>query len=629
MAERAPHWTDSLIGDSLENTNRKTLLRCRRMAESDAIKLRIPRQDLDGFPLFNLTATDASRWARSLPLGHSAEVAQKLHRAFGDLNRVDMAPDLRFDIIEALRPTLSMALSALSKSYLNQPVVLPEEPKKLSRLALGLYDLQSIAYTTTAIHSIQRRKTLKSTNPAKLVCHAIHRAITANSEKILLTYQLYQPADVHAWSDLHQLYMLAERQRLHTQMVADELSGNGSISDAYLRVLMLGCCKPNQLRQRDLRGVFRGLTDWVSQLQMNKPEDGDGLFLLDMGADHPPLYGSLYSTATGANTRRINTSALVDYLQSLQNGQDERGIVYDQESSVSPVVMEHLSVAWGVMSKRNFTRAPGRERMWVSVGLGNTHYYVSGGIPFEDMIDEDGELEAKQAEARNPVIGEGGDSSRSEVELWERAFAISEDKNEMDGDVEDEIREAEGTASRAKGERHPVYPVRMHNVSPGGYCLQWSSDITERIKTGDIVSVREIDNSSWSIAVIRWVNQIKDGTTLLGVELLGPHATPYGAAVQHKTGGEEEAVRALLLPEIKLVGQPNTLITPRDGFQERQKVRLIRQGEDSLVQLHKKVSSTATYGQYEFREIRQLEEVMSQDKAQVGATQYTSIWDNI
>ncbi len=599
------------------------------MADSDAITLRIPRQDLEGFPLFNLTEGDASSWASNLPLAHPTEVAQKLHRAFSDLNRVDMAPDLRFDIVEALRPTLSMTLSALSKAYLNQPVVLQEEPRKLSRLALSLYELQAVAYTTTAIHSIQRRKTLKSTNPAKLVCHAIHRALTVNSEKILLTYQLYQPADIHAWSDLHQLYLLAERQRLHTQVVADDLAGNGSISDAYLRVLMLGCCKPNQLRQRDLRGVFRGLTDWVSMLQMNRPEDGDGLFLLDMSADHPPLYGSLYSTTPGSNSRKINTEALVDHLQSLQNSCDERGIVYDQESSVSPVVMEHLSVAWGIMSKRNFTRAPGQERMWISVGLGNTHYYVAGGIPFEDTIGEHGELALEQAKARNPFIGEGGDSTRSEIDLWERAFNRSEDEEDQDGDVEFEIREAEVSVESGNDERHPVFPVRMHNVSPGGYCLQWSSDITERIKTGDIVSVREIDNTSWSIAVIRWVNQLKNGTTLLGVELLSPRATPYGATLQSRTGDVGEPMRALLLPEIKLVGQPNTLITPQRGFQERKKVKLLRHGEESLVQLQKKVSSTATYAQYEYRVIRQLEEVIRDDNTQVAITQYKSIWDNI
>ena len=149
------------------------------------------------------------------------------------------------------------------------------------------------------------------------------------------------------------------------------------------------------------------------------------------------------------------------------------------------------------------------------------------------------------------------------------------------------------------------------------------------IKTGDVISVREVDNNAWSIAVIRWVSQLKDQTTLLAVELLSPRATPYGASVQHKTGEDGDMMRALLLPEIKLVGQPNTLITPRVGFKERQKVTLIRGGEESYIQLFKKVSSTAAYNQFEFRYIQQLEEVAMQDKSDVISTQFESLWNNI
>ena len=49
-----------------------------------------------------------------------------------------------------------------------------------------------------------------------------------------------------------------------------------------------------------------------------------------------------------------------------------------------------------------------------------------------------------------------------------------------------------------------------------------------------------------------------------------------GGREQDETGEDGDLMRALLLPEIKLVGQPNTLITPRVGFKERQKVTLIR-----------------------------------------------------
>ena len=88
-------------------------------------------------------------------------------------------------------------------------------------------------------------------------------------------------------------------------------------------------------------------------------------------------------------------------------------------------------------------------------------------------------------------------------------------------------------------------------------------------------------------------------------------------------------MRALLLPEIKLVGQPNTLITPRVGFKERQKVTLVRGGEEFHVQLFKKVSSTAAYNQFEFRYIQQLDEIAMQDHPDVSNATYKSLWDDI
>jgi hypothetical protein len=126
------------------------------------------------------------------------------------------------------------------------------------------------------------------------------------------------------------------------------------------------------------------------------------------------------------------------------------------------------------------------------------------------------------------------------------------------------------------------------------------------------------------------VSQLKDQTTLLGVELLSPRATPFAARVQHKTGDQGELMRALLLPEIKLVGQPNTLVTPRVGFKERQKVTLMRAGEERFIQLFKKVSSTAAYSQFEFRYIQQLDEVVARDnKSDAVSNQYDSFWNHL
>ena len=62
-------------------------------------------------------------------------MALQLHPALERLNRVDMAPELRFGILEALRPGLLVATASLSKRFLKQPLVMPHEPRQMADMS--------------------------------------------------------------------------------------------------------------------------------------------------------------------------------------------------------------------------------------------------------------------------------------------------------------------------------------------------------------------------------------------------------------------------------------------------------------------------------------------------------------
>ena len=149
------------------------------------------------------------------------------------------------------------------------------------------------------------------------------------------------------------------------------------------------------------------------------------------------------------------------------------------------------------------------------------------------------------------------------------------------------------------------------------------------MRAGAVASVKEEQSDSWSIAVIRWISRLQNARTLIGLELLSPQAVAYGALIHSKKGQEADPQRVLLLPEIKLVGQPHTLITSRSGFRERQKISLLRLGESFLIQLTRQVTATASYAQFDFRYIKQLDEVVAEDKSGPLDAAYDSLWSNI
>lgn len=599
------------------------------MSNSAPIKLRIPQQDLEHFSFFDLTPEAAGKWAQNLPVANTKQVVQHLRQVVVDLNRVEIDPDVRFGIMEALRPSLHISLTTLTKRFLNQPLVLPEEPRQMSELASTLYRISTTAYTIIALQTIKKRDSLHTINPARLVCESLQRAIGFAGRKILQSYQLYQPIESQGWLELHQLYALAERQQLTDLPVSDNLHGDSTIAGSYLRAVMLSCCKPNQLRQNDLAGIFRGLLDWSVSITLG--HDDKALFQVDLGGDQPPIYTELISVTAAPNYRAICTRKLTEELTDLKNGVDRTNLIFDKDTSISANVLDHLIDSLGVMSKRNFSRDGSDSTLWITLGLTNAHYFIAGGLTFDQLVYGAENHETGRS-ISNPFM-----TPVKHIDTWDQASTHTNVARDNENYYVEEVFADNPTLANLEQkkpelsarERHQAYSVKMVDASPGGYCLEWSQDLPSDVKAGDIVSVRDHESAEWVVAVTRWVSQLKNARTLVGVELLSPKAMPYGAKVLQTTGQDIEPIRVLLLPEIKLVGQPHTLITPRVGLKERQKVSLIREGEQFYIQLVRQVAATASYVQFDFRYIKLLEDVIAEDKSGPLSAAYDSLWTNI
>ena len=612
------------------------------MSSDTPIKLRIPRQDLQAFTHFEPDEDAALTWSQGLPITDTRSVVHQLMHAVDDLNRLRLAPEVRFRIMEALRPSLQVTLSNLSRRFVNQPLIMPEEPRQMAELSDRLHSLASTAYTIVAIETLQHRDAVREMNPARLVCAAIQRALDFSGRKLLQTFQLYRPVEYGGWLALHQLYALAEHQRLATLPVEDRPGSETTIAATYLRALIMGCCKPNQLRQSDLAAIYRGLQEWSMLIGLSPPESGSGLFLVDLDSDQPPLYSSLYEKSPGAHCRYLDTAPLIRHLESLQ-AEDARqgkpGIVFDKDTRLPSNILTHLITALGSMSLRNFARTASDNRLAVCIGLSAVHYHVAGEKSFQQLLFGDDYLPPPADRLPgNPFI-----HPEEKDDAWEEAnpeedYLVEEIPPSAEiARFEHEIELDRATFAAIEGEelelppgqRYPIHQVRMVNASPGGYCLEWTTDLPGEIKTGDIVSVREQRDRDWAIAVIRWVSNLEDSRTLVGLELLSPRAMPFGARIQKKTGEQTVPMRVLLLPEIKLVGQAHTLITPRAAFRERQKITLMSAGEEFYVQLLHQVAATGSFSQFDFQYIKRLGEVLAEDKSGHVDASFDSVWNKL
>ncbi|MFN2327844.1 MAG: GTPase [Chromatocurvus sp.] len=612
------------------------------MADYSNNTLKLPLQDLDTFPHFALKAEAADSWAQALPAGNALKSASDLRVALSALNRSVIAPAQRFLILEALRPVLNQTATTLTHAFLGQPLTLSEEGQQRAELVRDLYELGAAGYALCAVHTIARQSAVTETNPAKLACESLQRAVTLRGRELLRSHLLYQPPLAHSWSTLHQLYAMGERQQLVRLPVHDPLQdAETSIVGEYLPALLLGCCKTNQLRQRDIMAVSSALQQWRDLIRIEDPGIGSGLFTVDLDSDRPPVYSKLVIERPSTALRHINTDALVDQLQRLKQRHKKEGITsiaLNRETRLDANLLNHLRRALGEVSQRNFARQRSRHLLWIATGLTGVHFYVAGERTLDQVLHGDDHIQSEETRhADNPFL-----KRLSKADAWQRVQP-EEDAPEHTGAPRDDeeaghqVEVDAHTLARINDEdatyaprKHVVYTVESANVSPGGYCIEWN-DLPAGTQIGDVVCLHERENGTeWSIAVIRWISQVKESPTLLGLELLSPRGTAYAAQVRMPDGEYSRPLRVILLPEIALVGQPHTLLVPRLVFRENQKIILARKDESYLIKLKRQVGSTAAFSQFDFDYLRQLDEdVDSSNRDALRASSFESIWSDI
>ena len=609
------------------------------MAPLQHSALRLPQQDLEQSNLFECSAAAVSAWISDLPLGSPRRAGILLRTATSELNRVSLTPDRRFTLLELLRVPARTVIKSLERSCLNQPIVLGEEAQLQADIITDLSALIGAGYALVAVHTIRGEETEEETNPARLVGESLHRAVVAAGDRIRFAFLLYQPIELNVWSTLHQLYALAERQQLARLPVEDTLvARTTTIADEYVPSLLLACSKPNQLRQHDIKGAYRGYQEWCSYVELQDPEFGEGIFAVDMQSDQAPLFAELLVRRGNGQFRFINTKRLVRHLEELRHArsaQGARGIEFDGETRIDVNLLEHLIKSLSEISQRNFARQPSRTTLHIAAGLSDVHYWVAGERSLEQVFH--GASYAPGPEERaaaNPFL-----VSERSTDAWQQADpethpddALSEQESAIGVDVDKYTRAAlEQDTAAEHPMRYVVHSVKTMNTSAGGYCVEWHEP-PQGIHIGDVVCVREANNEQgdWAIAVIRWISQIKNAPTLLGLELISPRGTAYAARIKMPSGEYTRPIRVLLLPEIPLVGQAHTLIVPRLVFKEGQRITVSRDEDGFLVKLKNQVASTGYYSQMDFDYLRQLDDEPNASKSDdLPEESFDSVWTHI
>ncbi len=546
-----------------------------------------------------------TEWVIALPMANTADAASRIRQATYEIARLNVDPERRMELLEQVRPILHYLCARLDRNAASST----SQSDAIARLAQGLQTDLCAGYKSVVAAALDQNP---GDHPARfqdddLLPMAIHRALSDLSRTLLRTLQFYvEPAD-RLWLELNQLYLIAERLELEGRKLEDAENHASPVTtpmSAYLRSVLLACSKPNQMRYRQLAEVFNYLETWSTYVSLER-DATSALFAVDLASDDGPIYKRLMRDAV--EPRGIRTDALVFEIECYLRG---AACSIRVPEGASEGQLRHLAAAWGMMRPRSHRRTTASGLVKACVGLRDAHYFLSGGTEFADLLDDP---EALAQQEVNPFLADRAhrrDPKQTAVkDVWDDAFDVTRripenphiaDPNRIlrDGRERDPAAARESPPDSAGS--HQIYDTTAIDTSPGGYQIRWNDPLPPHLQTGEVLAMREAADSRWSVAVVRWIRQDQQGTAM-GIELLSPRAIPVAARVIQKLGGPTTYARALMLPELKPIGQPATLITPRVPFQAGQKVHVQKQGVRSTAQLTKCVLRTESVSRFTYR----------------------------
>ncbi|MDB6063718.1 MAG: hypothetical protein JWM78_3821 [Verrucomicrobiaceae bacterium] len=599
------------------------------MTNAFAAKLHLPPQDLDAPSLFAPNTGALKIWLEQLPKANLGQTTRALFNAVNELNRVRLSPMQRLQLLESLRPVIHFASGGLRRHYLNQPIQLPEQPQKVARLAHVLHEQLAVGYTLVSAHlSAGGKNGLSPTQQASAIATAIHRALAEHSQNLLRDLQLYRNPHPGCWFTIHQLSKFARECNVLASVIGDTQCGDSSIDNAYLRALLLGSARTNQLRQENLTIVFDRALGWATATTLDGAERG--ILVVNEDNDDGPIYREFVDSLNEAGWHGLDTSALALELNAQRQRAEENTL---GDPALTPELLAHLAQTWSSASTREFLRTAVREPVDISVGLTSTHHFLSGELDFNLLLSDDGHQRFAQP-GGNPFMRPKASPAAVSApkDVWDSPYSAHPGVMNVSLEILNyEMRvQQQKTGESTEREKFRSEAVERLNVSPGGLCITWPPQSKVLLRTGEIVGIRENAQKNWSIGVIRWGKLTDDGPRL-GIKLLSPTAVPYGARVVAKTGDQGEYLRVLVLPEIKQIGQPTTLIAPRLPFRVGQKVSLRCRNKETRVQLTRKFASTASFNQFEFRRLTStvVEPKPNETRAGEHDGAFDNLWDSL
>lgn len=475
------------------------------------------------------------KWLENLPLLNVAETGRKLFSALCAHNRVEFDDKLRWQVLELYRQPIKQISLELMKQYIGLPLPLTDKHRGIAELNRQFQIELAYGYKRILLNTADKPAVLEIDRALRAL--ATQRAIRHLTEVLAVSYQTYSPSPLGVWREIHELYVHAETMGLLPMELEDPLIKavtSYGIGHAYKQALLLEFSNPYHLPARAVDRVNQYLNRWAPLAQLTAATatyNPTCQFLVDQESDRAGIaYTSNEVLERPGHYQLLNTTELArqvhTQLTQLQQGQmpAANGLSETFFLEAGQDLLRRLVSAWGVNPQRTFRRSQRSGlQIEMAVGLEAINYRLNGGQKFV---------------VSSTLVGPM--PHRMWANLLEKKKVSVEEKvpdmNLSTWDVDDE--------------------------SAGGLSISKNGQIHTPVRVGDMIITRTPgEGNPWSIGVIRWAIGVTSAIVEVGIQRLAPSAEPVVIKTVNAENKESDFLPALLLPEIRPLKQPQTLIT--------------------------------------------------------------------
>ena len=606
------------------------------------MKLRIPEQTDGNDSVLPIHPRKFKKWLANLPQANMGEVTRQIFSAIRELNRKKIPPKHRLEIMEMMREPSRGIFDNLKKYFINRTFPLPEKSKKIVNLNQALLQEMAMGYKIIIQQAVDKSEKVDT----KSQTIAIARAIKYQSEFFLRASEIYATAPTNIWKDTHQIFAYAVETGLDNKTIDDCENPNKktSILNTYKQMLLFSLSRPTALRQSDTERVYNKLYSWVTQTNLNNETQENQInkfFCVHIDKDRPPSYLNQQDCDSDNKVFTLETTELVNNIQKeIDSSKAEQdSIAVGEDFSIE--TLNALTVAWGAMPKRRFSRAGKQGHIPVAIGLTHAAKMIrENNLPdtlkeVSDSFNAGNSFSLESIPEELKSMSDGSSSYLTHTEIggtqnnaWDMVA-----RGRTMTDAFDQQRQLVESENLKLNKEDDDLHWEIVNISAGGYCLRWNSENTSKAQIGEIIAIHELESNGsyeWRIGAIRWMQFTAQNGLEIGIQVLSPKV--IAAEVQRVKKLNEEPFDALMIPGIRPLKQSATIILPAHAFKTGDKLRVKVYEQDIGIALTDKKEHTGSFTQFQFiHKDQQMQKDKTDKKSETSKKKddFDEIWSSL